>query len=128
MRLYAISEVPAVAAPQICGVVLDLNTETLMTAPRPLPGRAIAFRGGSGFRVYVIHAAAYDEACQLDAEPIHILANREAWLTVVERAITLQGFSLAEYREAAQTERLAIRMAEQAVAPDHRLLDLEAIR
>ncbi|MEO1063602.1 MAG: hypothetical protein AAFZ07_19475 [Actinomycetota bacterium] len=44
--------------------------ETLMTAPRPLPGRQIGYRAGTGFAVYVVPADQLDAARRLDAEPI----------------------------------------------------------
>lgn len=57
-------------------VVLD-RFESLWTAPRPLPGRRIGWRSGSGFPVYAIHDDNINAAIRDGAEPIE--RHDEQW-------------------------------------------------
>lgn len=50
---------------------------TLMTAPRPLPGVDVGYRGGSGFKVFLVGDEFRDGADRLDGRPI--VVRTEAW-------------------------------------------------
>lgn len=72
---------------------------TVMTAPRPLPGRLIGHRGTTAFAVYDVLPAYEDEARRLDGQVIEAITP-DAIAHAVENYATANGYPMAAVRDA----------------------------
>ena len=72
---------------------------TVMTAPRPLPGRLIGHRGTTAFAVYDVLPAYEDEARRLDGQVIETI-TADAIAQAVKGYADANGYPMSEVLDA----------------------------